>query len=118
MAHFAKLNEDNHVLEVIVVNNNVLDPENEENSGIAFLTELFGYSNWKQTSYNGNFRKQYASVGKKWDPEHDAFIDLQPYPSWTFNNQTLDWDPPVIKPVDGNLYIWNEENLTWDQVEL
>jgi len=68
MAHFAKLNENNIVLEVNVVNNDALDLSNEEASGIAFLTEWSGgYSNWKQTSYNSNFRGKFAGIGDTWD---------------------------------------------------
>ena len=75
MAHFAKLDENNTVLEVNVVNNNVLDPNNEEQSGVVFLTEWSGgYTNWKQTSYNGNFRKNYAGIGFVYDEIRDAFI--------------------------------------------
>ncbi len=75
MAHFAKLDENNIVLEVNVVNNDALDASNEEASGIAFLTEWSGgYSNWKQTSYNGTFRKHYAGIGYTYDSIRDAFI--------------------------------------------
>lgn len=74
MAHFAKLDDNNIVLEVNVVNNDVLDPSNEEASGIAFLTEWSGgYTNWKQTSYNGNFRGRYAGPGMIYDPIVDEF---------------------------------------------
>lgn len=75
MAHFAKLNDDNVVIDVIVVNNDVLDPANEEASGIAFLTDWSGgHTNWKQTSYNGNIRGIYASIGFKYDIDKDEFI--------------------------------------------
>jgi hypothetical protein len=75
MAHFAKLNDNNEVLEVHVVNNDSLDLQNEEASGIAFLTEWSqGYTNWKQTSYNGNFRYNFAGIGYSYDPIDDAFI--------------------------------------------
>jgi hypothetical protein len=75
MAHFAKLNDNNEVLEVHVVNNDSLDLQNEEASGIAFLTEWSeGYTNWKQTSFNGNFRYNFAGVGYSYDPIDDAFI--------------------------------------------
>lgn len=75
MAHFAKLDDSNTVIEVHVVNNDALDPNNEEASGIAFLTEWSGgYNNWKQTSYNGKFRYNYAGIGYIYDPIDDAFI--------------------------------------------
>jgi hypothetical protein len=93
MAHFAKLDENNIVLEVNVVNNDVLDPSNEEVSGIAFLTEWSGgYSNWKQTSYNGTFRKQYAGVGMRYDAARDAFIPPKCHKEAVLNDDTCNWD--------------------------
>ncbi len=75
MAHFAKLDDNNIVLEVHVVANAALDSNNEEQSGIDFLTSWSGgYSHWKQTSYNGKFRKNYAGVGYIFDENRDAFI--------------------------------------------
>ena len=75
MAHFAKLDENDIVLEVHVLNNSVLDPANEEASGIAFLTQWSGgYANWKQTSYNSSFRKRYAGIGFTYDAINDVFI--------------------------------------------
>jgi hypothetical protein len=78
MAHFAKLDENNIVIEVNVVHNDVLDPNNEEASGIAFLTEWSGgHTNWKQTSYNSSFRKNYAGVGMIYDPIKDEFNSVE-----------------------------------------
>ena len=88
MAHFAKLDSDNNVIHVSVVDNDVLIDEfgNEsENLGIQHLTKVHGYSNWKQTSYHGNFRGCYASKGYKYDPELDIFIQPQPFPYWKLN---------------------------------
>ena len=117
MAHFTKLNENNIVLEVHVVNNDVLDPMNEEASGIAFLTEWSGgYSNWKQTSYNSSFRKQYASSGYTYDAVNDVFIAPQPVASWSLD-ETFDWQPPTPRPTEG-LWTWNEDNLSWIEIEL
>jgi murein L,D-transpeptidase YafK len=111
MAHFAKLNENNIVLEINVVNNEVLDADNEEASGIDFLTQWSnGYTNWKQTSYNNSFRKQYAGIGYKYDVVNDVFIRPQPYPSWTLDNN-FDWQAPIEKP-EGNWY-WDEEIGNW-----
>ena len=116
MAHFAKLNDNNIVLEVYVVNNEVLDSNNEETSGIEFLTEWSsGYSNWKQTSYNGNMRKQYCGVGFYYDAVNDVFIAPQPYLSWSLDNN-FDWQPPTPMPTEGR-WIWNEETLSWDELE-
>jgi hypothetical protein len=117
MAHFAKLDENNIVLEVNVVNNDALNASNEEASGIAFLTEWSGgYSNWKQTSYNGNIRKNYAGIGFTYDVGRNAFIAPQPWASWTLNETTCQWEAPVAMPTDGKRYTWNEETLSWIEV--
>ena len=118
MAHFARLDENNIVLEVIVVNNDVLDSNDEENSGIAFLTEWSnGYTNWKQTSYNANFRKNYAGIGFEYRPDLDAFIPLKPYNSWILNEDTCQWEAPTPYPTNGGIYRWVEENLNWQPIE-
>jgi len=124
MAHFAKLDESNIVLEVQLVANEALDPNNEEGSGIAFLTEWSGgHSNWRQTSYNTvggvhllggtPFRKNYAGVGYLYDPIRDAFIPVKDFPSWIFNEETCRWDPPTPYPNDGEDYSWDEINQSW-----
>jgi hypothetical protein len=95
MAHFAKLNENNTVLEVVVVNNNSLDSLNEEISGITFLTELLGHSNWKQTSYNATIRKNYAGIGMTYDETRDAFIAPKPEGNWVLNEETCKWEEIV-----------------------
>jgi hypothetical protein len=93
MAHFAKLDENNIVLEVNVVKNDALDASNEEASGIAFLTEWSGgYSNWKQTSYNGSFRKNYAGIGWTYDPIRDAFISPKCHEEAILDEDTCRWD--------------------------
>jgi len=93
MAHFAKLDENNIVLEVNVVNNDALDASNEEASGIAFLTEWSGgYTNWKQTSYSGSFRKNYAGIGMSYDSNRDAFILIKCHEEATLNEDTCRWD--------------------------
>ena len=92
MAHFAKLDENNIVLEVNVVNNDVLTKD-EEASGIAFLTEWSGgYTNWKQTSYNGTIRKNYAGIGYTYDEERDAFIPPKPEGNFILNEDTCLWE--------------------------
>jgi len=120
MAHFAKLNENNIVLEVHVVHNNELLDENgqeSEQKGIDFLTSWSGgYTNWKQTSYNGNFRKNYAGIGYTYDSVRDAFIPPKPFNSWTLNENTCLWESPVMYPTDGNAYSWNESTLSWDKI--
>ncbi len=92
MAHFAKLDENNIVLEVHVVNNDALDASNEEASGIAFLTEWSGgYSNWKQTSYNQSFRKNYCGPGFIYDPVRDAFIPPKCHEEAVLDEATCLW---------------------------
>lgn len=125
MAHFAKLDENNTVLEVYVVNNNeLLDASGTESEamGIAFLTIWSGgYTNWRQTSYNGNFRKHYAATGYTYDLQLDAFIPRKPYPSWILDETTCTWTSPVPYPVDGNsitnpegpIYLWDEISINW-----
>ena len=118
MAHFAKLDENNIVLDVNVVSNEVIDnlpfPESEP-IGVQFLTEWSGgYTNWKQTSYNASFRKNYAGIGYSYDYALNAFIAPQPYPSWSLDTETCNWVAPIPYPNDGNLYNWNESTLTWD----
>jgi hypothetical protein len=77
MAHFAKLDDNNIVIAVHVVNNDALNPNDEENSGVEFLRGLYGYTNWKQTSYNGKIRGIYASIGCKYDSELDIFVRFE-----------------------------------------
>lgn len=112
MAHFAKLNDKNVVIEVHCVANQALDPQNEEATGIAFLTEWSGgYTNWKQTSYNHRIRKQYAGVGFTYDSVNDVFIRPQPYPSWSLDDN-FDWQAPSPAPEGMNWY-WDEDSLSW-----
>ena len=118
MAHFAKLDENNIVTEVLVVNNDVLlkaDGTESEYKGKVFLNGLFGNSTWVQTSYNGNIRKQYAGIGYTYDLQKDKFIAPQPYTSWELNSND-DWQAPVEYPDDGNIYLWNEENQSWEEI--
>ena len=119
MAHFAELDENNTVLQVIVVHNNELKGANGveyENKGIQFCETLFGHANWKQTSYNHNIRKQFAGIGYTYDSDKDVFVAPQPFPSWSLDDNS-DWQPPTPMPEDDNLYSWNEETQNWDLVE-
>ena len=120
MAHFAKLGIDNVVLEVLVVNNvDTMTPQGEEREeiGVEFLQKLTGHAAWKQTSYNGNFRRRYAGIGYTYTSELDAFIPPKPYPSWSLNTETANWDAPVAYPEGEGSYMWNEETQSWDEVE-
>ena len=118
MAHFAKI-EDGVVTQVIVVDNkDCADASGVEKEyiGAAFCEKLFG-GTWKQTSYNGSIRKNYAGVGYTFDAARDAFIPPKPYNSWLLNEDTCLWDAPVAYPTDGERYSWDEATTAWVVVE-
>jgi len=118
MAHFARLDENNNVISVIVVHNNELLDEagNEsEQKGIDFCVQHLG-GRWIQTSYNGNFRKNYAGIGYTYDEQRDAFISPKLYNSWTLNEDTCQWEPPVPYPNDNKIYRWNEQTTSWVEI--
>lgn len=121
MAHFAQLNDNNVVIQVIVVGNNQLLDENgqeQEALGVAFCQQLFG-GNWKQTSYNNSFRVRYAGIGFSYNPDINAFIPPKPHPSWVLNISTAAWDAPVPRPsgeLFGKKYGWDEENQQWYEI--
>lgn len=121
MAHFAQLDNNNVVLKVIVVDNKDTADENGneiESIGVNFCKSLLGPdTNWKQTSYNNNFRKRYAGIGYAYDQNLDAFIRPKPFPSWLLNSSTADWEAPVPRPNDGNFYRWDEATLSWVEVQ-
>jgi len=120
MAHFTRLNEDNLVIGVFVLNNEVItdtDGNEQEQLGIDFFTQHNNGIGWyKQTSYNGNFRKNFAGVGYVYDALRDAFIPPQPYPSWTLNEDTCRWDSPVPYPTDDKRYEWDESTTNWKEI--
>ena len=112
MAHFAKLGTGNIVERVEIVSNNIATTEQ---AGVDFLNNLYKSRDaWKQTSYNGNIRKNFACVGYHYDQARDAFIPPKPFNSWTLNEDTCLWEAPIAKPNDDNKYTWNEQNQTWD----
>jgi hypothetical protein len=118
MAHFAQLNAENLVTQVIVVANpDTADQDGVENEaiGIEFCTNLLG-GKWVQTSYNGKIRKNYAGVGYKYDAALDAFIPPQPFASWTLNNETAQWEAPTPYPTDDKRYTWDEATTAWVEV--
>ncbi len=117
MAHFAELDENNIVKQVVVVDNNELlvDGVESEDKGIAFCQSLFG-GNWKQTSYNNNIRKNYAGIGYTYDAGRDAFIPPKPFESWLLDEDTCQWKSPIEKPTDGKFYVWFEPNQQWIEV--
>jgi hypothetical protein len=114
MAHFAKLDENNIVLAVHVVNNDVItvNGDESEQAGIDFLTNLHGHTSWKQTSYNASSRKNYAAIGMLYDASRNAFIPQKPFTSWTLNEDTCQWQAPTLMPTEGT-WIWDEDNQVW-----
>lgn len=133
MAHFAKLKSGNIVEQVITVNNEVITDDNnqeQEQLGVEFLRKLYNEPNavWKQTSYNENFRKNYAGKDFVYDEQRNAFIPPKPFNSWVLDEDTCRWKAPVDKPItydngttdnEGNpvedLYVWNEQHYRWDK---
>ena len=136
MAHFAKLNSENKVIEVIRVNNEIITDSNgveQESLGVDFLNSIFNDQTitWKKTSYNTKngkyydqdgtegdqskaFRVNYAIINGTYNPSKDAFIGIQHFPSWTLNQNTCNYDPPVPYPNDGNEHFWNESLQIWE----
>jgi len=117
MAHFAELDNDYNVLRVIVVDNNdILDQNGNESEeiGIDFCTRLLG-GIWKQTSYNANFRKNYAVIGHTYDQGRDAFIAPKPFSKWILNEDTCQWESPLPRP-DEPGYSWNDESGEWEKI--
>ena len=118
MAHFAQLDENNVVTQVIVVaNKDTADAAGieKEHIGVAFCEKLFG-GTWKQTSYNGNVRKNYAGIGYTYNAEIDAFVPPKPFASWVLNEETAQWEAPVPMPEEG-MWSWDEETVSWKEVE-
>ena len=121
MAHFAELNSSNEVLRVIVVSNEDVNANGGDQHADAetFVTTIVPHSTggvaWKQTSYNDNFRKQYAGIGYTYNSSKNIFIADKPYDSWSLNSSD-DWEAPSNKPDDGKLYYWNETNTQWEEV--
>ena len=122
MAHFVKLGIGNKVIQGVVVHNDVATTEQ---AGIDFLNNLYKTNDvWKQTSYNTKggvhllggtpFRKNFASVGYRYDQTKDAFIPPRPFTSWTLNEETCLWEAPVAYPDDGQRYSWNETTRQWE----
>lgn len=114
MAHYAFLDSNNVVIEVIA--------GIEETELIEGLDPETWYGNFrgqlcKRTSYNNKIRKQYAGVGFTYDSDADEFVAAQPYPSWTLDSNN-DWQAPTAKPNDGKMYVWNEASLAWVEVAI
>jgi hypothetical protein len=125
MAHFAKLGVGNIVEQVIVVHNSVITDENgieQEQLGNDFINKLYNTRDvWKQTSYNGNIRKNYAGIGFQYDQQRNAFIPPKPFNSWILNENTCRWEAPVARPTaeleENQYYSWNESIKNWEVKE-
>jgi hypothetical protein len=114
MAHYAFLDENNIVTEVIT--------GIDETELIEGLDTETWYGNFrgqtcKRTSYNGNYRKNYAGIGYIFDADRDAFIAPKPFESWVLDEETCTWEAPVAYPDDGERYVWDEEATDWALIE-
>jgi hypothetical protein len=124
MAHFAELDSNNVVKQVIVVSNadtSTAQGDEKESIGIAFCERLLG-GTWVKTSYNGNIRKNYAGIGYTYDKDRDAFIAPKLYASWVLDETTCRWNAPVAMPSDAGqgdspkFYTWDENTVNWVEV--
>ena len=119
MAHFAQLDSNNVVTQVIVVSNDDITDSNGnevESIGVAFCQKLLGGdTNWKQTSYNGSMRTRYAGIGYSYNSSLDAFIPPKPFASWTLNNTTKDWEAPITQPTLTDEQIEADSRYQWDE---
>jgi hypothetical protein len=122
MAHFAQLDDQNNVMNVVVINNSDIDnlpfPQSEP-VGIALCQSIYGPDTiWKQTSYSGNYRRQYAEIGGFYYPPVDVFVGIKPFASWVFRTSDATWQAPIPMPSVPPNYkaVWNEEYLDWDIV--
>jgi hypothetical protein len=118
LAHFAQI-ENGVVTQVIVVDNKDCSDANgveKEYIGAAFCERLFG-GEWKQTSYNGNKRKNYAGIGYTYNADIDAFVPPKPFASWLLNNDTAQWEAPTPMPQDDKMYSWDESTTSWVEIE-
>jgi hypothetical protein len=120
VSFFARLDEDKKVIQVIFVPNdealkNKNFPESEA-LGQEYIKTTIGLpGEWIQTSYTGEFRKRYGLPNYQYDEDLDIFIPPQPYPSWIYDEEEYTWNPPIEKPDDGKVYIWNEDYLIWEE---
>ena len=118
MAHYAQLDSNNVVTQVIVIDNKDTADANgveKEYIGAAFCERLFG-GTWKQTSYNGNLRKNYAGIGYTYQADIDAFVAPQPFPSWILDDNAQ-WQAPVAMPTDEKKYSWDEATTSWIEIQ-
>lgn len=129
MAHYAFIDQNNIVVNVITgCDEGNMDWEQFYSMQHGMACKRTSYNTYAGVHYNWEtgqpsedqskaFRKNYAGIGYSYDPERDAFIPPQPYPSWALNEQTCQYEPPTPRPDDGFVYFWDEENLTWVKQE-
>ena len=106
MSHFAEIDENNIVIQVLVGDNDL------PNEGYDWFIENLG-GTWIKTSYNGNIRKNYAGIGMHYDESKDAFIAPKPFESWLLNEETCNWEAPTPWPINDKEYTWDEPSLSW-----
>lgn len=112
MAHFAKIDENNTVVDILVV------PDDQEERGAEYLTQDLGLEgNWIQTSYNGNIRKMFAGLGYIYNQEYDVFLPPKPFPSWIIDPVLKEWVAPIERPeeIEGTGLRWNEASQSWER---
>ena len=127
MAHYALLDENNIVTQVITgIDENITqtDTDGTQVGGSTEAWETFyatkpwlNAAGCKRTSYNGNIRKNYAGIGYTYDLVRDAFIAPKPYASWILDEETCQWKAPKEYPSDGKFYIWNESSQNWEEIQ-
>lgn len=119
MAYFAEIDENGIVLRVISISDaDAPDPapENSEPRGQKFIHDVLRLSGqWKQTSYNKNFRKNFAAIGGKYDHDADVFISPKPYESWILD-ENYDWQPPIPEPENPEQWTWDENSVMWVEI--
>lgn len=110
MSHFAQLNEENIVTQVIVGPSDM-----DDYRGLFWCEQNLG-GRWIQTSYNAKIRKNFAGISYLYDPVLDAFVAPQPFSSWYLNEETCQWEAPIDYPTDGPLYTWDESAQSWNLI--
>lgn len=110
MAHFAEIDDSNIVQRVLVV------PNDEENRAQEFLAQDLALGGtWIQTSYSGRIRGKFAGIGDIYLPSPDLFVPSAPYPSWTLDEMSGEWSPPIPRPDEG-YWDWDEDNQAWVEI--
>ena len=115
MAHFAKLDENNIVTDVVVVGDEYAETyaEVRESHGEKYVQTSYNTYGGVHVSGGTPLRKNYAMVGGMYDEERDAFLPIKNFDSWVLNEETCCWEAPVEKPDDGAYYLWDEDTISW-----